>query len=107
MTSDAPATLEIVAEPPALMLFARLVKVSIDIDGALARVRWGTNAFAVAPGEHVVAVGSGYNFNSKGVLTVSVAAGETVRLRYTPHFIKNFRGKLVVERLPEMRIVKR
>jgi hypothetical protein len=100
------ATLEIVAEPSPLMLFMRLVKVSINIDGALARVRWGTHAFSVAPGEHVVIVGGGYGFSSKAELTVSIVAGETIRLRYTPRFIKHLRGKLVVERLPEMRVIR-
>ena len=83
------------------------MKVSIDIDGALTRLRWGRHSFHVAPGEHRVAVGAGYHFASRAALSVSVASGETTRLRYTAGFMKHMRGKLVVESLPKMQVLKR
>ena len=105
--SDEPATIEIVAEPPPWLLFARWGKVSISIDDARARLRWGTHAFHVTPGTHQVAVGAGRQFDSRAVLEVTVAAGESVRLRYEPRLVKHLRGKLAIERLPPARVVKR
>jgi hypothetical protein len=110
------AAIEIVAEPSPWLLFARIswlpasvfpTKISIDLDGALARLPWGLHAFRVAPGEHEIAVGVGTRFASKAQLTIIVAANETVRLRYTPRVIKNLRGKLAVEQIPIAQIVKR
>jgi hypothetical protein len=100
------ATIEIVAEPPAYLLFARWAKVSIEIDGQLGRFGWGAHAFTVAAGRHTVAVGAGGGFASRAELEVELHDGESLRLRYTPRLIKNLRGKLVVERLPTARVVR-
>ena len=105
MTQD--AWIEIVAEPPRFLVFARWVKVSIAIDGELARLRWGTHAFRVAPGEHVIDVGVGHGFGSKARTTVTTAAGEMLRLRYTPRVVKILRGTLAVELLAPARVVVR
>ena len=105
--SDETATIEVVPHAPVWFLFARWNLISINIDGELARLRWKTHAFTVAPGEHAVSVGMGVAFGAKAALTVRIAAGETIRLRYTPHLIKNARGKLEIERLPSARIVDR
>jgi hypothetical protein len=116
MSDDEQATIEIVAEPPPWLLFARIswlpsalfpTKISIDIDGALARLQWGLHAFRVTSGQHQIAVGVGTQFASKAHLTVVVAANDTVRVRYTPRLIKNLRGKLVIERLPIAQVVER
>ena len=101
------AWIEIVAEPSRFHLFARWVKVSIAIDGELARLRWGTHAFRVTPGEHVVDVGVGYGFASKARTTVTTSAGEVLRLRYTPRIVKILRGTLAVEQVPPARVVLR
>jgi hypothetical protein len=104
-SSDAAnATIEITAESSPFVLFARWMKISIDIDGLRARLRWGTHAFRVAPGEHEVSVGLGPGSASKAVLRVAVAAHETIRLCYRPRMIKNLPGKLEIERLPVARI---
>ena len=101
------AWIEIVAEPRPLHLFARWVKVSIAIDGQLARVRWGSHQFRVSPGEHVIDVGVGYGFGSKARTTLVIEAGEHRRLRYTPRLVKNLRGTLDIEQVPLARIVRR
>ncbi len=100
-------TIELLAEPHPWMPLARLMKVSIDIDGALTRLRWGRHAFRVAPGEHRVAVGAGYHFASRAELSVSVGAADTIQLRYTAGLVKHLRGRLVVESLPKMQVRKR
>ena len=108
--------IEIIAEPAPWLLFARIswlpssvfpTKISIAIDGALARLPWGMHAFRVSPGTHDIAVGVGTTFSSKAQLRVVVAANETVRLRYTPRVFKNLRGKLTVEPLPVAQVLKR
>ena len=106
MSEESSATIEIVPHAPVWFLFARWNLLSISIDGELARLRWGTHAFSVAPGEHAVSVGMGAAFGAKAALTLRIGAGETIRLRYTPHLIKNARGKLEIERLPAARIVR-
>jgi hypothetical protein len=75
------ATIEIVAEPRGLSSLLWM-KVSISIDGAIARFRLGTHAFSVAPGSHDVAVGLGTAFGSKARATVLLESGETARLYY-------------------------
>jgi hypothetical protein len=113
--ADGQATIEIVAEPSPWLLFARIswlpssvfpTRISVDIDGALARLQWGEHAFRVVPGTHDIAVGVGMMFASKARLSVVVAANETVRVRYKPHVIKNVAGKLTIERLPIAQLVK-
>ena len=107
-SSDARGTIEIVAHASlllSLLVLARWRRLSIDIDGQLGRFRWGVHAFTVAPGDHAVTVGLGGWFSGKAATTVHVATNETVRLRYTPHWIKNLSGSLEVERLPPARVV--
>lgn len=100
-------TIEIVAEAPPWMIFVRWMRVSIRIDGALARFSWGSHLFRVAPGSHSVVVGTGSAFANKAEITIVVAVNEVVRLRYTPRLIKHVAGDLVVERLPVARLLTR
>ena len=61
-TATERGTIEVVAHASLLLslaLFARWRRLSVDIDGSVGRMRWGTRAFAVTPGEHVVTVGVG------------------------------------------------
>ena len=107
---DRSGTIDIVAHAgPWLswLLVALWQRISIDIDGHLGRLRWGTHSFAVLPGEHVVSVGMGSAFNAKASVTVHVGANETIRLRYTPRLLKSARGFLEVERLPPARVIPR
>ena len=103
-------TIEVVAHASLLLsmlLFARWRAMSIEIDGELGRFRWGAHAFSVAPGAHTVVVGLGWWRSSKTRIAIEVAANETVRLRYTPHALKQFPGRLEVERLPHARVMPR
>ena len=99
-------TIEIEAHAPAwlsLLLFARWRRLSIDIDGELGRLRWGTHRFVAAPGEHVVSVGMA--FTARAQTKVQVGANETVRLRYTPALLKHRPGTLEVVRVPTARVM--
>jgi len=101
-------TIEIEAHAPpwlSVLLFARWRKLTIEIDGDMGRLRWGTHEFVVAPGEHLVRVGLGAAA-IKSRVTVNVAANEVVRLRYTPHLINNLRGKLEIVRVPSARLMR-
>lgn len=100
------ATIELIAEPPVWLLFARWTKVSITIDGALSRLPWGEHAFRVEPGTHTVVVRMGTSSSYRGTITTSVAANAVVRLRYRPRFF-DMEGGLAVDPLPIARVVTR
>jgi hypothetical protein len=93
------ATIEIVPTAPPWHIFARLSRITIKIDGEMSRLRWGTHAFAVAPGNHTVNVSLGLG-RSPATLDVTVAGGQILRLRYEPRWIAQLPGKLEIERLP-------
>jgi hypothetical protein len=101
------ATIEIVPTAPPWLLFARWLRFVVEVDGEQARVRWGTHAFVVAPGKHIVRVGTGAEFKAMACVEVNVAGNETVRLLYRPRLIKHLAGKLEIERLPAARVVPR
>jgi hypothetical protein len=100
------ATIEIVPTAPPWLLFARWLKISVEIDGEISRQRWGTHAFAVAPGTHKVSVSLGMA-HSRATLEVTIAGNETLRLVYRPGVITNMPGKLEIERVPTARVVPR
>ena len=96
-----PSAIEVVAHAPpwlSLLLLARWRRLSVEIDGELGRVRWGTHTFAVAPGAHVVVVG--FVMRPKAELTVHVGEHETVRVRYTPSVTRHARGTLELDPMP-------
>lgn len=99
------AELVILADPP--WFIARwLTDLSISIDGRKGRFPWGLHAFELEPGTHHVEVGIGTSFGRKGVLDVTLVAGEERSLRYRPRFASFLRGRLVDEPLPAARIVR-
>lgn len=104
--ADGSGTIELIAEPPVWLPFARWTKVSITIDGALSRLPWGEHAFRVEPGEHTVVVRMGTSSSYRGTITISVAPNAVVRLRFRPRFF-NLEGGLAVDPLPLARVVTR
>jgi hypothetical protein len=78
-----------------LLFFFKPV-ISID-GGEEQKYPWGESTHEVAPGDHTVHVEIAYFFGwriSKATANVTVAAGETVTLRYRPPILVTLPGKL-------------
>lgn len=86
-----------------------LFRPTIEIDDRVEKRPWGTSAFEVAAGKHVVAVSYPWLFSrrcGRNAIEVDVRAGETVRVRYTARNVRYVPGTIVVEDpIPNARVV--
>ena len=101
--------IEVTASHSPFAFIYSLFKANIEIDGTLEKRSWGTHPFEVAPGTHKVEVSYWWLFNNrcgKNSVEVTLAAGQTIRVRYEAGLVRYVPGTITVEGpLPTARIV--
>ena len=104
------ARLEIVTSHATLAYFYKALQPNVRLDDELHAAPWGTSYFDVAPGTHTVSISYPWLVQECGraTVTVTLAPGETRRVRYHARMIRFVPGKISVDDpLPEARTVRR
>jgi hypothetical protein len=75
---------------------------NIELDGELHEVRWGTYAYEVAAGHHRLEMSYPYFIRRAGrrAVTVSVTAGQVVRVHYRVGLMRFWPGTVTIDGEP-------